>query len=899
MPEDVLRVTTTVDLAPLVSGMNTAASTVEASTNRMNAAFLKVSGTNAQVEASLLKTAAAARQQGAAATEDAAQIKALQEQITILNAKLVELEEKLARAPKRGGTEFTEARHAIMGVGEEIGVRLPRFVTTFLSHLEGVAPIMAAAFSAVAVIGIIQAIPELINKIFEMTDALAGWDAEAKKAYANQLEMNRQLYMESLKTAEKHNELATIGLTGQKKLTAEADATRNNIKMLGEQLGVLNKGLMDTQNKSDDIHKSWMGLLSIETWKVAITGIDETKDALERQKKMLFEVTQQAKEYHDALTTKIPVEQAAEAITEQLATARATADAMKTVQMASLSFQEQSAREMLSMGIISRAQEVEALRNAEEQKYEVEKAYIARRKALALEEQTKTGKSAAPELATLEAERESLEVTHQAKMSTIVTTGELERRRIEDEMQRATIEGDRRVADARVSLEEETARELRASRKISIDEETARLKTAENDRYAAETAAINKELDLAKKYPEKNAAQIITMQKQLEASEIAHQAKMQGIDAAGDAARLSESRRALMEQVRFQQESANIQLEVTRNSINHQLAMHQIGLSDWLNMSKKAINTWYNDQVVALNKELEMAKKVYGENSIEYKKLIDRLRLLNMQYEKNVEEVTNKAAEKWKKVMTTMQDELNNMLSRTLTGYESFSKAWASLWEQMSTNMVKNLLKMMEQELVALLTHKSIAKQEILVDAKSAAASTYKEVSKIPYVGPFLAPPAAAAAFAAVMAFGSFQRGGETGSSETMAHLHPREMVLGEHIATPLKAMLADYTAITGRLLPVMAGTTLSSYSLSARAATMLHEPTRTEAGGGSLGATLGSAIATHITNSKSSTRGNMHLHYSPTVHAYGGDFEDALMEHAAVIGRIMKKNMRDGWSPE
>jgi hypothetical protein len=51
-------------------------------------------------------------------------------------------------------------------------------------------------------------------------------------------------------------------------------------------------------------------------------------------------------------------------------------------------------------------------------------------------------------------------------------------------------------------------------------------------------------------------------------------------------------------------------------------------------------------------------------------------------------------------------------------------------------------------------------KSQIFADAKTAAANTYAAVSAIPVVGPFLAPPAAAAAFAGVLAFDSFGAGG-------------------------------------------------------------------------------------------------------------------------------------------
>src|ERR1017187_1877015 len=49
----------------------------------------------------------------------------------------------------RTASSMTEARHAIRGMGEELGIHMPRFVSTYLTSIEGVAPLMASAFSVV------------------------------------------------------------------------------------------------------------------------------------------------------------------------------------------------------------------------------------------------------------------------------------------------------------------------------------------------------------------------------------------------------------------------------------------------------------------------------------------------------------------------------------------------------------------------------------------------------------------------------------------------------------------------------------------------------------------------------------------------------------------------------
>jgi hypothetical protein len=82
-------------------------------------------------------------------------------------------------------------------------------------------------------------------------------------------------------------------------------------------------------------------------------------------------------------------------------------------------------------------------------------------------------------------------------------------------------------------------------------------------------------------------------------------------------------------------------------------------------------------------------------------------------------------------------------------------------------------------------------------DAGIAAANTYKAISAIPVIGPFLAPPAAAAAFAAVEAFGA-SGGFDIGDFAPMTQLHPREMVLPRALAERVRNMTTNNSSRGG-----------------------------------------------------------------------------------------------------
>lgn len=91
----------------------------------------------------------------------------------------------------------------------------------------------------------------------------------------------------------------------------------------------------------------------------------------------------------------------------------------------------------------------------------------------------------------------------------------------------------------------------------------------------------------------------------------------------------------------------------------------------------------------------------------------------------------------------------------------------------------------------------------ILNDAYQAASGAYAATVKIPYVGPILAPIAATAAFAAVSVFGSGIASAAGGYDipsgvSPLTQLHPREMVLPEHLADTVRGLSANGGGGTG-----------------------------------------------------------------------------------------------------
>jgi hypothetical protein len=137
--------------------------------------------------------------------------------------------------------------------------------------------------------------------------------------------------------------------------------------------------------------------------------------------------------------------------------------------------------------------------------------------------------------------------------------------------------------------------------------------------------------------------------------------------------------------------------------------------------------------------------------------------------DKNDKQLEQVATASYKRITDMAADSLAKMV----TGQERPVQALEKLWTGLATTAITSLMKIAAEEVVGMALHQTIAKQEQLDSAKVAAAHVWKEVSGIPVVGPILAPAAAAAAFAAVLAF----EGGGVAPRTGMAVLHENERI--------------------------------------------------------------------------------------------------------------------------
>jgi len=151
----------------------------------------------------------------------------------------------------------------------------------------------------------------------------------------------------------------------------------------------------------------------------------------------------------------------------------------------------------------------------------------------------------------------------------------------------------------------------------------------------------------------------------------------------------------------------------------------------------------------------------------------------------------------WRDVGKSMDNAISSSLAKLLQGTQSLAATMRSLMvgaanaiaQAFAKQAASNIVEMGKQALVG----KSIRAQEIRGDAGAAAAGAYRAIVGIPYVGPILAPIAAAVAYGGVMAFDSAEGGYDIpGGLNPLVQTHAREMILPANLADTIRGLAAN-----------------------------------------------------------------------------------------------------------
>jgi hypothetical protein len=181
--------------------------------------------------------------------------------------------DRVVSGSKKLGYSMTEARHTVVGLGEEIGVHVPRVISTFIASIGPIGSILAAAFAPIALIGIVQLLGQVGQKLAELSEQ----EEKTRTDVANfDREMNASA--EALdRVKEKAAELAGGPLAG---LAAEMALAGDKTLDISKYVEELNKRLADSPGFWRSVGGA-IGGAAVDAWHL----FDDAADDAERTSK--------------------------------------------------------------------------------------------------------------------------------------------------------------------------------------------------------------------------------------------------------------------------------------------------------------------------------------------------------------------------------------------------------------------------------------------------------------------------------------------------------------------------------------------------------------------------------------------------------------------------------------
>jgi hypothetical protein len=342
--------------------------------------------------------------------------------------------------------------------------------------------------------------------------------------------------------------------------------------------------------------------------------------------------------------------------------------------------------------------------------------------------------------------------------------------------------------------------------------------------------AINREVEKTQ-----SAATEEEQQKQLAniKSTLAIKADLAKTETALAKASLQEKLEAIDEEERAGEISA-VRAIAMRNDVNRQLRQLDID----------AENDDYKRKRDALSAEINLGHLKQGEEANLNRQIeqleaehVNRLRTINAQNAAAMQKDTNAKADairaKWQSIFQPIVQSWTQSLQGMINGTTNLRKALLNIGNAIETEAIQWMTKVLTRFLVNEATKtaaveagattrggieeaasvKSIALsaitslKQIVHQAAVAAAGAYAAIARIPYVGPILAPAAAAAALYGVYSLGKSVLSAEGGLGEvpedgTLISAHAREMVLPASLAVPLRQMLLSGGAANNNARP-------------------------------------------------------------------------------------------------
>jgi hypothetical protein len=775
--------------------------------------------------------------------------------------------ERTAAGTQKFNYSVSEARLAATGLGRELGVTMPRHLSTFLARLEGVGPILTAAFSAIAVVALIDILDRLIGKIAEAGEALGGYREKQRRAFEEALVENQRMLEANFHYRESLIELGTVGKEGYGKIRQEQAALAEKVRETLDYERQLKGALASAEEAERKLHEVTIRNLTMSGAKRE-QEIQTQLAHIETLRRKLADVNRELQFALPLEQQRLASDAEIESRREALDQLRAFASAERTVGLARVDQAENIARQLRSVYAITLADQTAALISAEEQRLEIQRRYFERQREILRRRERETGRSEAPALNELAGEEEAAVIASQTRIRAIQTSGAEAERREAEQVALAKIEAARSVTSALTSLAAAERVVLRDGRRATIEEELSDARTYETERYTTARSALEERLRLAEQEPERNKALIQTLHGELEAMAVQHQTRLTEIEAEGQRGRVELAERLLSVETAAAEQEASRRLALTRRENEQAYAERRIGLTAFQALEAQAINEWYENQRAVIMRWIEFVRSTYGEASAEYRSMIERMRALDHQRADEIKRLNLDVRNAQLNQIRQVDAEFKRSLTSWIVGYQDFRSAVLAIWGDLLTRIIGYIveigMRQIEEWILETVFHQGEKAKQVSSTAVSAATETAivssQNVGQVTseaavaaataYAAyawdPPLAEAMAAEAFAATMAWApvaAFEQGGIMPKTD-LALLHKNEMVLPANLSATIQTLAAQ---------------------------------------GGS----------------PSSVGGTVHVHYAPNVHAFDRrGVAEVLQEHSEVLSGIIRKEMRRGRIP-
>jgi hypothetical protein len=223
----------------------------------------------------------------------------------------------------------------------------------------------------------------------------------------------------------------------------------------------------------------------------------------------------------------------------------------------------------------------------------------------------------------------------------------------------------------------------------------------------------------------------------------------------------------------------------------------------------------------AVKDEIARELALYDQGTQKYKDLLKEQEKAEEEHKANSQKIANQGAQQteqaWEQAFRQIDSSINSSILGMIKGTENLQQAFTKVADQMVSSMITATLQMGERwianELLktaateagnaartasdaagagaGLAAEAAAGKTSVTNSAYRAAAAVYADVAEIPYVGWIMAPPAAAAAFVAVEAFMPSAAGGYYNvPNDGPVNIHQGEMVLPAWAAQGFRNMI-------------------------------------------------------------------------------------------------------------